>query len=139
LSITVLRPTGSQARSPKAPSRALAGGGLAAWLRGLLPWPWEDWPAEARLLIGLVGLWSVLGLLVLASASWWVAEREMGDGAYYLKRQLIWMVASWGLLLLAVRTHLRRWLHLAPMALLIGCVLVAATLVVGSTVNGASR
>ncbi|MGL6134748.1 MAG: FtsW/RodA/SpoVE family cell cycle protein, partial [Prochlorococcaceae cyanobacterium] len=108
-------------------------------MRAVLPWPWEAWPSEARLLIGLVGLWCVLGLLVLASASWWVAEREMGDGAYYLKRQLIWMVASWGLLLLGVRIPLRRWLHLAPLALLVGCLLVAATLVVGSTVNGASR
>ena len=58
--------------------------------------PWEQWPAEARLLLAMVGLWSGIGLLVLTSASWWVAEREMGDGAFYLKRQLIWMVASWG-------------------------------------------
>ncbi len=102
-------------------------------------WPWELWPAEARLLLGLVALWSVVGLLVLASASWWVAVREMGDGAFYLKRQLIWMVASWGLLVLGVRTSLRRWLHLAPLGLLVGCLLVAATLMVGTTVNGASR
>ncbi|WP_228009068.1 FtsW/RodA/SpoVE family cell cycle protein [Cyanobium sp. LEGE 06113] len=91
------------------------------------------------MLLALVALWSLMGLLVLASASWWVAEREMGDGAFYLKRQLIWTVASWGLLWMAVRTSLRRWLHLAPLALLIGTLLVAATLVVGSTVNGASR
>ncbi|MFO0018261.1 MAG: FtsW/RodA/SpoVE family cell cycle protein, partial [Synechococcaceae cyanobacterium] len=39
----------------------------------------------------------------------------------------------------AIRTSLRRWLHLAAPALLIGGLLVAATLVVGSTVNGASR
>ncbi len=56
----------------------------------------------------MVALWSVIGLLVLTSASWWVAEREMGDGAFYLKRQLIWMVASWGLLWLGLRTSLRR-------------------------------
>ena len=102
-------------------------------------WPWQAWPAEARLLLGLVAIWSVVGLLVLGSASWWVAEREMGDGAFYLKRQLIWMVASWGLLLLAVRTSLRRWMHIAPLGVLAGCLLVAATLVMGSTVNGASR
>ncbi|MBM5798523.1 MAG: FtsW/RodA/SpoVE family cell cycle protein, partial [Cyanobacteria bacterium K_Offshore_0m_m2_072] len=104
-----------------------------------LPLPWPLWPAEARLLLAMVGLWSLVGLLVLTSASWWVAEREMGDAAYYLKRQLIWMVASWALLWLGIRTSLRRWLQLAPPALLLGCVLVAATLVMGSTVNGASR
>ncbi len=106
---------------------------------GLLPLPWHLWPAEARLLLGLVALWSLIGLLVLTSASWWVAEREMGDGGYYLKRQLIWLVASWGLLWLALRTTMRRWLHTAAPALLVGALLVAATLVVGSTVNGASR
>jgi cell division protein FtsW len=102
-------------------------------------WPWQAWPAEARLLLGLVAIWSVIGLLVLASASWWVAVREMGDGAFYLKRQLVWMVASWGLLVLGVRTSLRRWLHLAPLGVLVGCLLVATTLVLGTTVNGASR
>ena len=90
-------------------------------------------------MLGLVAIWSVIGLLVLASASWWVAVREMGDGAFYLKRQIVWMVASWGLLVLGVRTSLRRWLHLAPLGVLVGCLLVAATLVLGTTVNGASR
>ena len=111
----------------------------AAARQGLLPLPWQLWPAEARLLVGLTALWSAIGLIVLTSASWWVAEREMGDGAYYLKRQAIWMMASWGLFWLAIRTPMRRWLHQAAPALLIGSLLVAATLVVGSTVNGASR
>ena len=101
--------------------------------------PWPEWPAEARLLLSMVAVWSVLGLLVLTSASWWVAEREMGDAAYYLKRQGVWFLASSGLLLLAIRTPIRRWLHLAAPALLAGGLLVAATLVIGSTVNGASR
>jgi cell division protein FtsW len=107
--------------------------------QSLLPLPWERWPAEARLMIGLVLIWSVLGLLMLTSASWWVAEREMGDAAYYIKRQGLWLLASGALFWLAIRTTLRRWLHLAPTALLIGGLLVAATLVIGSTVNGASR
>ena len=116
-----------------------AAGVQASAAQGLLPLPWHLWPAEARLVLGMVALWSVVGVLVLTSSSWWVAEREMGDAAYYLKRQLIWMVASWGLLWLGLRTSLRRWLHIAPMALLICLLMVAATLVVGSTVNGASR
>jgi cell division protein FtsW len=116
------------------PGRSPSGRATSSW-----GWPWQAWPAEARLLLGLAAIWSVMGLLVLASASWWVAVREMGDGAFYLKRQLVWMLASWGLLVLGVRTSLRRWLHLAPLALLVGCLLVAATLFLGTTVNGASR
>lgn len=107
--------------------------------KGLLPLSWNAWPAEARLLVGLLAIWSLLGLFVLTSASWWVAEREMGDAAFYLKRQVIWLVASWGLFWLAIRTGMRRWLHSAAPALLVGGLLVAATLVFGSTVNGASR
>jgi len=106
---------------------------------GSLPLPWEVWPAETRLLVGLTALWSLIGLLVLSSASWWVADREMGDAAYYIKRQLLWLLASWGLFWLAIRTSLRRWLRSASLGLIVGLVLVAATLVVGSTVNGASR
>jgi cell division protein FtsW len=90
-------------------------------------------------MVGLVALWTVLGLLILTSASWWVADREMGDAAYYIKRQGLWLLASWALFWLGIRTTMRRWLHIAPTALLIGGVLVAATLVMGSTVNGASR
>lgn len=111
----------------------------AAPRRGILPLAWSLWPAEARLLLGLVALWSCFGLLVLTSASWFVADREMGDAGFYLKRQLVWLIASWGLLLLAIRTTMRRCLHLAAPALLVGMVMIAATLVVGSTVNGASR
>ena len=104
-----------------------------------LPLPWEVWPAETRLLVGLTALWSLVGLLVLTSASWWVADREMGDAAYYLKRQSLWLLASWALFWLAIRTSLRRWLHVGALGLVVGLVLVAATLVIGSTVNGASR
>ena len=101
--------------------------------------PFSQWPAEARLLLGMVALWCLLGLAVLGSASWWVAAREMGDATYYLKRQALWLIASWGLLYLGLRINLRRWLRLAAPALLIGTLLIALTLVIGSTVNGASR
>ncbi|MFN9621776.1 MAG: FtsW/RodA/SpoVE family cell cycle protein [Cyanobacteriota bacterium] len=107
--------------------------------QSLLPLPWDLWPAEARLVVVMVLIWSLLGLLMLTSASWWEASKEMGDAAYYIKRQGLWLLASWALFWLAIRTTMRRWLHLAPTALLIGGLLVAATLVVGSTVNGASR
>lgn len=111
---------------------------LSFWQKRL-PLPWALWPSEGRLLLTLFAFWSLAGLMVLGSASWWVATREMGEGAYYVKRQLIWMAASWSLLGLAVSTSLRRWLKLAGPALWLSCLLVAATLVIGSTVNGASR
>ena len=89
--------------------------------------------------MGLAGFWSVAGLVVLASASWWVALREMGDGGFYLKRQAIWLLASWSLLGITISTNLRRWLRWSGPGLWMGCLLIAATLVMGTTVNGASR
>ena len=104
-----------------------------------MPLPWELWPSEARLLVGLSAFWSLAGLVILASASWWVALREMGDGAFYLKRQLVWLIASWSLLGLAVTTNQRTALKWAGPGLWMGCLMIAATLVMGTTVNGASR
>jgi len=108
-------------------------------VKRLMPLPWAEWPAEARLLVGLAAFWSIAGLLVLGSASWWVASREMGDGAFYVKRQAIWLLASWSLFSLALTTNLRTLLRWAGPALWGGCLLIAATLVMGTTVNGASR
>ena len=51
-----------------------------------LPLPWKIWPYEGKLLLILIGIWSVLGLFILGSASWWVASKEMGYWAYYLKK-----------------------------------------------------
>ena len=108
-------------------------------LQRLLPLPWQLWPAEARLLTGVAAFWSIAGLVILASASWWVALREMGDGAFYVKRQAVWLIASWSLLGITISTNLRRWLRWSGPGLWMGCLLIAATLVMGTTVNGASR
>ena len=66
--------TRRQIRSENKPN-----GGL---LYRLMPLPWSEWPGEARLLVGMTAFWCVAGLLVLGSASWWVASREMSDGAF---------------------------------------------------------
>ncbi|WP_320666956.1 putative peptidoglycan glycosyltransferase FtsW [Prochlorococcus sp. MIT 1307] len=105
----------------------------------LLPLPWSVWPAEARLLITLIAFWSLAGLFILGSASWWVASREMGDGTYYIKRQLLWLITSWSLLYIIISTNLRRWLKLAGPSLFISIILLIATYFVGTTINGSTR
>ena len=104
-----------------------------------LPLPWHLWPSEARLLLGLIVFWSLAGIFILGSASWWVAIREMGDGAYYIKRQIIWLVASSSLAWLAISTNLRNWLKIAGPFLIIGLLMVASTTFIGSTINGSTR
>jgi len=105
----------------------------------ILPLPWLFWPKEGRLIMGLIVFWSISGIFILGSASWWVANREMGDGAYYIKRQIIWLVASWSIFYLAININLKRWLKLSGPFLLIGMVMIAATSIFGSTVNGSTR
>ena len=58
----------------------------------ILPLPWEIWPYEAKILIIFIGIWSVLGLFILGSSSWWVASKEMGEWTYFLKKQIIWYI-----------------------------------------------
>tara|TARA_Y100001968_G_scaffold333788_1_gene399486 strand:+ start:5694 stop:6911 length:1218 start_codon:yes stop_codon:yes gene_type:complete len=105
----------------------------------LLPIPWKTWPIEARFVIGLLAFWCISGLLILGSASWWVANKEMGDGAYYIKRQFIWLIVSWSLFGLVISTKLKILLKSASIFLLSGFILIGLTLIIGSTVNGSSR
>jgi len=105
----------------------------------ILPLPWFFWPKEGRLIIGLIGFWCISGVFILGSASWWVAIREMGDGAYYIKRQLIWLAASWSIFYLAININLKSWLKISGPCLLIGMALIASTSFFGSTVNGSTR
>ena len=104
-----------------------------------LPIPWDLWPIEARLLLGLIIFWSLSGLLILGSASWWVASREMGDGAYYIKRQIIWLVASSSFFWLAISSNLRNWLKISGPSLFIGLLMIGATTFIGTTINGSTR
>ncbi|HRD41281.1 MAG TPA: putative peptidoglycan glycosyltransferase FtsW [Prochlorococcaceae cyanobacterium AMR_MDS_5431] len=101
--------------------------------------PWHRYLPEVELLSLLIILWCLFGGLILISASWWTGVKEMSDGLYHIKRQSSWLVAGAGICLLAIRTRISFWLRFAPYALLGGCLLLMATLVAGSTINGASR
>ena len=73
----------------------------------IFPLPWTIWPYEAKILIILVGIWSVLGICILGSSSWWVASREMGNWAYFLKKQIIWTIPGIGLFYFVLNTSIR--------------------------------
>ena len=105
----------------------------------LLPMPWSFWPKEGRLIMCLIVFWSISGIFILGSASWWVATREMGEGAYYIKRQLIWLIASWSIFLVAININIKSWLRLSGPFLCIAMALIASTSFFGSTVNGSTR
>ena len=104
-----------------------------------LPLPWEIWPYEGKLLIILIGIWSIFGLFILGSASWWVASKEMGDWAYYLKRQLIWFIPGLTFFYFVINTNIRDLLKTSKIIFYFLIFLIVLTIFFGSTVNGSSR
>jgi cell division protein FtsW len=97
-----------------------------------------SWGISARLLRWLTFLWLLIGLVVLFSASYAVANVDKGSGLYFFQRQIIW--AYLGLLLFqwVTRSPLSYLLKIAPYALFILLALIFATQFF-EPVNGAQR
>lgn len=94
---------------------------------------------ESHLLI-LVTLGLVaFGLVMVYSATSASAAVGSGDPSYYLKRQAAYALLGLAALIVLARTSFRALRHLAPVLVLGSLVLLAAVLVLGRGVNGASR
>ena len=105
----------------------------------LLPLPWTIWPYETKILVVLIGIWSILGICILGSSSWWVASREMGNWAYFLKKQIIWTIPGIGLFYFVLNTNIRNLLKFSRIIFFILFFLILLTNIIGITVNGSSR
>ncbi len=108
-------------------------------IESILPLPWTIWPYEAKILVVLIGIWSILGLCILGSSSWWVASREMGNWAYFLKKQIIWTIPGVSLFYFILNTNIRNLLKFSKIIFYILFFLIFLTNVAGITVNGSSR
>lgn len=113
-------------------------------LRRLIPFfdpSVKAWSTEARLLHWLTFLWLFVGLVVLFSASYPIANVEYGDGLYYFKRQLIWGLAGLVGFNILVSSPLRYILGVAQSVVLVLLGLLFLTLLpgLGTTINGATR
>ncbi len=107
--------------------------------KSIFPLPWAIWPYEAKILIILVGIWSILGLFILGSSSWWVASKEMGNWAYFLKKQIIWTIPGLGFFYLVINTKIRDLLKFSRFIFYFLFFLIFLTNISGITVNGSSR
>jgi len=105
----------------------------------IFPLPWSIWPYEAKILITLVGIWSILGIFILGSSSWWFASREMGNWAYFLKKQIIWTLPGIGLFYFVLNTKIRNLLKFSRIIFYFLFFLIFLTNINGITVNGSSR
>ncbi len=101
----------------------------------------KEWALEARLLRWLTFLWLFVGLAVLFSASYPSANAEFGDGLYYFKRQLIWVVVGLIGFNVLVYTPLRYIQGISDWGVIILLGLIWLTIIpgLGTTVNGATR
>lgn len=101
----------------------------------------REWSLLARLLRWLTFLWLFIGLVVLFSASYPNGDANYGDGLYYFKRQIIWVLIALVIFNLVVRFPLRHVLGMAPWFLMVILSLIFLTLVpgLGDTTNGATR
>nr|WP_326520911.1 FtsW/RodA/SpoVE family cell cycle protein [Leptothoe kymatousa] len=101
----------------------------------------RDWALEARLLRWLTMLWIFIGLVVLFSASYPVADAEIGDGARYFKVQILWVLVGLGISRWVTRNPLRYVMQLSGLGLFVCLGLILATHIpgLGVTVNGATR
>ncbi|MFT0814084.1 FtsW/RodA/SpoVE family cell cycle protein [Synechococcus sp. OH20] len=95
----------------------------------------DPWNAEARWLRWLTLVWLALGLMMLFSASYPVAQRISGDGLYFFRRQLVWAGLGLSCFSALVRIPLRRWFPWAGLLCLVGVGLVWATQVPGLGVS----
>jgi cell division protein FtsW len=113
-------------------------------LRRLIPFfdtTAQDWAMEARILRWLTFVWLFIGLAMVFSASYAIADAEHGDGLYYFKLQLFWILVGLVGFNLLVHTPLRYIVGVADWGLLIVLAMILVTLIpgVGVLVNGSSR
>ncbi|HEB57876.1 MAG TPA: putative lipid II flippase FtsW [Gammaproteobacteria bacterium] len=90
-------------------------------------------------LLGVVLALLVLGLVMVASASISIAERQTGQPFYYFWRQTLFVVIGLLTGALILRIRLVYWERLGPVLLLFGLVLLVAVLGLGREINGSTR
>lgn len=113
-------------------------------LRYLIPFfdtSTQDWALEARLLRWLTFVWLAIGLAVMFSASYAVADARFDDGLHYFKIQLVWIFIGMLGFNFLVHSPLRLSLGWANWVVLLLLGLLLLTLIpgLGINTNGATR
>jgi len=101
----------------------------------------QEWAIEARLLRWLTFLWLSIGLVILFSASYPLANSYYGDGFYYLKRQAAWAVLGCVGFNAIAHTPLKSLMKVSQWFVLLFLGLIGMTVIpgLGMTINGATR
>ncbi|MFP9231007.1 cell division protein FtsW [Pectobacterium cacticida] len=92
-----------------------------------------------RTLVWLTFGLAVMGFVMVTSASMPVGQRLASDPFLFAKRDAIYLGLAFGLSLITLRIPMEIWQRYSPILLLVAMVMLLVVLVVGSSVNGASR
>ncbi|WP_420064197.1 cell division protein FtsW [Pectobacterium colocasium] len=82
---------------------------------------------------------AVIGFVMVTSASMPVGQRLASDPFLFAKRDALYLGLAFGLSLVTLRIPMEIWQRYSPVLLLLAMVMLLVVLVVGSSVNGASR
>ncbi|MER2491891.1 cell division protein FtsW [Catenovulum sediminis] len=82
---------------------------------------------------------AIVGLIMVASASLPYAMREFDNPLHFVIRHMIYLVLSFVIALAVLQLPVSWWEKFNPYLLLVALVLLIAVLIVGRTVNGATR
>lgn len=101
----------------------------------------KDWAIEARVLRWLTFVWLFIGLMMVFSASYLVADVEVGNGLHYFRSQILWILTGLVGFNIVVHTPSRYILSLSDWFVILCLGLILATLLpgLGVSVNGATR
>ncbi len=91
----------------------------------------STWGLEARILRWLTLTWMFIGLIILFSASYPVADERHGDGLFYFKRQILWGIVSLIIFNIIVNLPLRKILGVSHWFLILFLMLIFVTLIPG--------
>lgn len=92
-----------------------------------------------RTLLWLTFGLAVLGFVMVTSASMPVGQRLTSDPFFFAKRDAFYIGLAFALALITMRVPMEVWQRYSPILLLLTLVMLLVVLVVGSSVNGASR
>ncbi|AKP34293.1 cell division protein FtsW [Yersinia aleksiciae] len=92
-----------------------------------------------RTLLWLTFGLAIIGFVMVTSASMPIGQRLASDPFLFAKRDALYLALAFGLSLVTLRIPMAVWQRYSNIMLLISLVMLLVVLVVGSSVNGASR
>ncbi|MBG6245848.1 cell division protein FtsW [Candidatus Symbiopectobacterium sp. 'North America'] len=112
---------------------------LKGWVMGTRESDVQSIVMYDRTLLWLTFGLAVIGFVMVTSASMPVGQRLTSDPFFFAKRDAFYLGLAFALALITMRVPMEVWQRYSPILLLLTLVMLLVVLVVGSSVNGASR